>query len=159
MRHFPMPKSLCVTWLRQHRTRTACSTFGRKQGRKSGNGWSWSVTPEVREKAPHTSSACCSGSRGKTSAASKCHHHLVVLSKTWNCSYAPHLTRVEGALKVKGEESPVMTGRWRYPTKSHHGEMGCMAPLQLGRLRRPSTRRVAGSRGHSTRVTGEVSRM
>ena len=32
--------------------------------------------------------------------------------------------------------------------------MGCMAPLQLGRLRRPSTRRVTGSLGHSSRATG-----
>ena len=36
-------------------------------------------------KVPHTGSAwwhCCSGSRGKASAASKCHHHLAVPSKT-----------------------------------------------------------------------------
>ena len=30
----------------------------------------------------------------------------------------------------------------------------CCSPLQLGRLRRPSTRREAGSLGHSTRATG-----
>ena len=72
----------------------------------------------------------------------------------YNCSYAPHLTRVKGALKVKSEGSPVVAERWRYRAKSHHGEMGCMAPLQLGRLRRPSTRREAGSRAHSSRATG-----
>ena len=33
LRQFPLPKTLCVTWLRQHRTWAACSTFGRKQGR------------------------------------------------------------------------------------------------------------------------------
>ena len=32
--------------------------------------------------------------------------------------------------------------------------MGCMTPLQLGRLRRPSTRREAGSLGYSPRATG-----
>ena len=80
LRQFPLPKSLCVTWLGQHRTWTACSTFEKRQGRKSGNGWSWPVSPE----APHTGNAwrlCCSGSRGKASAASKC-HHLAVPSKT-----------------------------------------------------------------------------
>ena len=50
LRHFPMPKSLCVTWLRQHRTWTACSTFGRKQGRKSEYDWSWPVSPDVRRR-------------------------------------------------------------------------------------------------------------
>ena len=34
LRHFPLPKTLCVTWLRQNRTWAACSTFERKQGRK-----------------------------------------------------------------------------------------------------------------------------
>ena len=38
--------------------------------------------------------------------------------------------------------------------KSHHGEVGCMGPLQLGRLRRPSSGRETGSRGHSPRATG-----
>ena len=38
--------------------------------------------------------------------------------------------------------------------KSHHGEVGCMGPLQLGRLRRPSSGRETGSSGHSPRATG-----
>ena len=32
--------------------------------------------------------------------------------------------------------------------------MGCTAPFQLGRLRRPSTTRETGSLGHSSRATG-----
>ena len=43
--------------------------------------------------------------------------------------------------------------KWRYPAKSYHGVMGCMTPHQLDRLRRPSTKREAGSRGHSPRAT------
>ena len=30
LRQFPLPNSLCVTWLRQHKTWTACSTFDTK---------------------------------------------------------------------------------------------------------------------------------
>ena len=31
----------------------------------------------------------------------------------------------EGSSQTKGKKSSVMTERWRYPAKSHHGEMSC----------------------------------
>ena len=39
------------------------------------------------------------------------------------------------------------------PAKSHQSETGRTAPLQFGRLRRPSTTRVTGSLGYSPRAT------
>ena len=64
--------------------------------------------------------------------------------------------RVKGALKVKGEGSPVVTERWRYHKRQQNRTMknGLHGSLQLGRLRNPSTRRDAGSRGDSPRATG-----
>ena len=43
--HFPMLKSLCVTWFSQR-----VHYLQRKQGRKTGIGWSWPVSPDVRFK-------------------------------------------------------------------------------------------------------------
>ena len=80
----------------------------------------------------------------------RCHQKSAVPARR---KTAPvHLTRVKKALKVKGEGSPVVKER-SATQQNRTMTMGCMAPLQLGRLRRPSTRREAGSLGYSPRAT------
>ena len=87
---------------------------------------------------------CCSGSRGKASAASKCHHHLADPSR---CTTAPmhHICKCEEKFSKSRAKDSWDRAALPQSSANRSMKMGCMAPLLLGRLRRPSTRREAGS--------------
>ena len=157
LRHLPILKSLCVTWLRQHRTLTACSAFARKQSRKSGNIWVLAGVHQDGKRKRHIPQRvvpCFRGSGEKSVGSlqcqtSSCRHEQNV--KLLLCS---SFDEGEEALKSRATKSPVLTERWRLPSKIAPLRNGLLAPFQLGRLRRPSTWRDAGSRGYSSRASG-----
>ena len=114
--------------VQQHKTWTACSTFRRKQGRQSGIGWSWPVSPDVRKSAAYWQRVMVL----LQWLVKKCIDSLQVPSsscrpiKKYNSSYAPH---VQGRRipQNQSERSPVVTEQWR----CHKRQQNCSMKHEL----------------------------